>query len=311
MTETTSLRIGIIGLGSFGSRVAMRLLWNGFPSVNTYDQNDMTVRLFSNEYGAMGLGSPRMVAQTSDIVITILPSAADLQEACFGWESLAKGFPNGGTIIDLGVTDPRETSRIAAELAARKIDFIDAPAFGSPTQAKEGKLTLVVGGEEAAVVKVQPILQILSQRIFRAGGPGTAQAASALADYMSSIQILAASEAIRLGVQFGFKPNDLLDICDAMGGHAVPGLIRSELATRRFESGRPLGLVRRNLALVMQMANQAQVQAPLLQTNLALWDGAEQQIGYGSDQTAIIKWLETLQPPLADSEEAPQGEAEA
>ncbi|NDA48404.1 MAG: NAD(P)-dependent oxidoreductase [Alphaproteobacteria bacterium] len=70
MTETTPLRIGIIGLGSFGSRVAMRLLWNGFPSVNTYDQNDMTVRLFSNEYGAMGLGSPRMVAQTSDIVIT-------------------------------------------------------------------------------------------------------------------------------------------------------------------------------------------------------------------------------------------------
>lgn len=311
MTETAPLRIGIIGLGSFGSRIAMRLLWNGFPSVNTYDQNDMTVRLFSNEYGAMGLGSPRMVAQTSDLVFVILPSASDLREACFGWESLSKGFPNGGTIINLGVTDAQETSRIAAELAARKIDFIDAPAFGSPAQAKEGKLTLVVGGQDEPIARVQPVLQILAQRIFRAGAAGTAQVASALADYLSSIQILAASEAIRLATLYGFKPNDLLDICDAMGGHSVPALIRSDLATRRFESGRALGLVRRNLALVMQMAQNAKVQAPLLQTNLASWDQAEQQIGYGSDQTAIIKWLETLNPLGDADEESKQGEAKA
>src|SRR5262247_4754431 len=113
-----ALRVGVIGIGAFGSRVALRLLWNGFHTLQLYDVNDISTRQFTNEYGGMLTGSPKMMAQTCDAVITVLPSAAELREVCFGWEGLAQGFAAGGILIDLGNTDPVATVDIAQELAA-------------------------------------------------------------------------------------------------------------------------------------------------------------------------------------------------
>ena len=294
MTDTQPLRLGLIGLGAFGSRVAMRLLWNGYHTLGVYDINDITVRVFGNDYGAMGLGSPRMVAQTSDVVLTILPSASELREACFGWESIAKGFPDGGIIVDLGMTDPIDTIAIARQLAERNILLIDAPAFGSAAQAKEGDLTLIVGGEEAAVGRVQPVLNTLAKRIIRAGGSGSAQAASAVAAFLQASQIQANAEAIRLGSRFGFQPADVLNICNELGGRSLGNVIANDLATRRFESGRQLGLVRRNLSIAADLASRSGIRSPLLEVASTSWAAAENQLGYGADQSAILKWVEQL-----------------
>src|SRR5450631_1848342 len=116
----TQLRIGVIGIGAFGSRVALRLLWSGHHTLEIYDVADVATRLFTNDYGGMAIGSPKMMAQTCDAVITVLPSAAELSEVCFGWEGLAEGFADGGILIDLGTTDPVATVEIAKELAPRR-----------------------------------------------------------------------------------------------------------------------------------------------------------------------------------------------
>ena len=163
----------MIGIGAFGSRVALRLLWNGYHTLQLYDVNDISTRQFTNDYGGMLTGSPKMMAQTCDVVITVLPTAAELREVCFGWESLAKGFGEGGIVIDLGITDPLETVAIARELCERGIDLVDAPAFGTPAEAKEGKLALLVGGEEGAFERCRPILDTLAQR-SSAGAAGAA-----------------------------------------------------------------------------------------------------------------------------------------
>ncbi len=296
MTSVDPLRVGIVGLGAFGSRVAMRLLWNGYHTLGVYDCNDMTSRLFSNEYGAMGLGSPRMVAQTCDVVITVLPTADALREVCFGWESIAKGFGGKGLVIDLGVTDPVETQSIAREFAAKGISFIDAPAFGSPAQAKEGALTLVVGGDDDAVEIVSPILNCLSNRMIRAGGSGSAQAASAIADYLHAAELLATCEAIRLGTQFGFQPETVLGICNILGGAGLQALISKDLVTRKFQSGRKLGHVQQNIAIASHMAAKSSMALPLLSATGKAWADAESQFGFGADQTEILKWLEKIVP---------------
>ena len=305
MTDTHPLRLGLIGLGAFGSRVAMRLLWNGYHTLGVYDINDITVRVFGNDYGAMGLGSPRMVAQTSDVVLTVLPSASELREACFGWESIAKGFPDGGIVVDLGMTDPIDTMAIARQLAERNIQLIDAPAFGTAAQAKEGALTLIVGGEETAIAKVEPVLKTLASRIVRAGASGSAQAASAIAAFLQASQIQANAEAIRLGTRFGFQPADVLNICNELGGSSLASVITNDLATRRFESGRHLGLVRRNLAIAADLAARSCIQSPMLEVASASWTTAENQLGYGADQSAILKWLEQLTSREGTNDRAP------
>jgi 3-hydroxyisobutyrate dehydrogenase len=303
MNAMTLMNIGVIGIGAFGSRVALRLLWSGYHTLQIYDVADVAVRMFTNDYGGMAAGSPKMMAQTCDAIIAVLPSAAELREVCFGWEGLAQGFAQRGILIDLGNTDPVETVKIAGELDAAGVDLIAAPAFGTPAQAKEGRLSLVAGGPEAAVERCRPVLDTIATRILRADAAGAAQAASAIADYLRAARLLAASEAIRLGQRFGFAPATVLDLGRELGGGDLDGVLQREVAPRRFDSGVQLGLVRRNLDLAARLAAATGTRSPLIDATLAAWTGAEHTLGYGADHTAIIRWLETL-PGLKPEPEA-------
>jgi len=310
----TGLTVGLIGVGAFGSRVALRLLWNGYHTLQLYDVNDISTRQFTHEHGGLTTGSPKMMAQVCDVVITVLPSSDELREACFGWESLAKGFAPGGIVIDLGITDPVETMTIARELKSRGIDLVDAPAFGTPVDAKEGKLTLIVGGEEVAVARCRPVLEILGRKVLRAGAAGSAQATSAIFDYWRGAELMAASEAIRLGDHLGFRPGFVLSMSQELGRGDLDMVLREEVVARRFRSGISLGILRRNIDLAAKLATALQVRSPMLDATRAVWSDAEAKLGSGADYTAVIKWLESLRPlpePATDKTETPNGAATA
>src|SRR5690349_14276112 len=171
MSDIVRPRIGVIGLGAMGARIATRLVREGFnPQV--YDVVDVAVRMFTNDVGGMMSGSPKMMAQSCDVIITVLPSADALRDVLYGWEGLAGGFPPGGAIIDMGSTEPLVTVDLAKRLAEHGIDLIDAPALGTPADARTGKLTLIIGGEQAAVERCQPIFAALAQRSLHAGPAG-------------------------------------------------------------------------------------------------------------------------------------------
>ncbi len=289
----TPMNIGVIGIGAFGSRVALRLLWSGYHTLQIYDIADVAVRMFTNDYGGMAAGSPKMMAQSCNVIIAALPSAAELREVCFGWEGLAQGFTTGGILIDLGNTDPVETTNIGNELAAAGIDLVAAPAFGTPGEAKEGKLTLVVGGPDAATGRCRPVLETIAAKILRADAAPAAQAASAIADYLRAARLLAASEAIRLGRRFGFAPATVLEISQQLGGD-LDAVLQREVVTRRFETGVQLGLVRRNLDLAARLAGSTDTCSPLIDATFTAWNAAERKLGYGADYSSIIRWLETL-----------------
>jgi 3-hydroxyisobutyrate dehydrogenase len=293
----SALTVGVIGIGAFGSRIALRLLWNGYHTLQLYDVSDVSTRQFTNDYGGMITGSPKMMAQACDAVITVLPSAAELREVCFGWESLAKGFEEGGIVIDLGITDPLETVTIAGELARCRIDFIDAPAFGTPADAKEGKVTLIVGGEEPVVERCRPLFETLARKVLRAGAAGSAQATSAIADYLRGAELMAMSEAIRLGERLRFAPDFVLRMTQSLGQADARAVALQEVVTRRFSSGTSLGMIRHNIELAARLAAGLQVEAPMLAATRSAWSEAEAALGSGADHTAIIKWLERLQPP--------------
>ena len=87
----SDLKIGIIGIGAFGSRAGMRLLWNGYPHLMVYDTHEQTPRIFTGTFGGLSLGSPKMVAQLCDIVITCLPSSSEMRDVFFA----GKAWPQG------------------------------------------------------------------------------------------------------------------------------------------------------------------------------------------------------------------------
>jgi len=301
-----ALSVGVIGIGAFGSKVALRLLWNGFHTLQLYDVNDISTRQFTNDYGGMLTGSPKMMAQTCDAVITVLPSAAELREVCFGWENLAKGFSNesfsnGGIVINLGIVDALEIVAIGRELKERGVTLIDAPAFGTPAQAKEGKLSLFVGGEEEAFARVRPVLETLAQSVERIGEVGAPQALGAIVDYVHGATLLATCEALRLGQRFGLAPDIILRMGE--GRADVATLLRDEVLTRRFQSARALGMIRGNVELAAKLAAALATMSPMLEATKAAWCKADAELGSGADHTAVIRWLERLEPPKAAAEQ--------
>ena len=285
----------MIGLGAMGAKVATRLVWEGFnPTV--YDISDVSVRLFTNDVGGMMSGSPKMLGQSSDFVITVLPDAEALKEALFGWQGLATGLRRGGVLIDMSSVEPRTAIELAARLAQHGIDMIDAPALGTPAEARAGQLSLILGGDPVVVERCQPILSRLASRIQHAGPAGSGQAGAALGDFLRGAGLLALSEALRIGKGFGLDPEALASIAGQFGGGS-PWLIaqlRDQMLTRRFDSGLALGHVLKGMEVTEDVAKAANIQAPLLAACRAAWAGARDAIGSGADQTELPRWLEGL-----------------
>ncbi len=206
--------------------------------------------MFNMDVGGIITGSPKMMAQVCDVIITVLPSAAEVREVAFGWEGLARGFPKGGVLIDMGCSDPVATVELARDLAGRGIDMVDAPAMRHHRGCEDRQADLLVGGPEAVVERCRPIFEALGERILRAGAAGSGQAATALADFLRGVELLAASEALRIGQRFGLDAGMLLDIGEGLGaiGPAMGGILRRQVLTRQFDSGLALGHLLKNLA---------------------------------------------------------------
>jgi 3-hydroxyisobutyrate dehydrogenase len=294
MADAVLPRLGVIGLGAMGARIATRLVWQGFnPQV--YDVVDVAVRMFTNDVGGMMSGSPKMMAQSCEVVITVLPSADALRDVLYGWEGLAGGLKPGGTIINMGAADPLTTLELAKRLVERGIDLVDAPAIGTAAEARSGKLTLVVGGDNLAVERCQPIFAALAEHVLHAGPAGSGHAGAALGDFIRGAEILAASEALLIGQRFGLDMKSVVEIGEMLGGvgPTLRRMLREHVLTRRFDTGMALGHVLRGIEITGTLAQSTGVHAPLAAACCMAWAAAEAEIGSGADQSELIRWLES------------------
>ena len=304
MVDAARPRLGVIGLGAMGARIATRLVWQGFnPQV--YDVVDVAVRMFTNDVGGMMSGSPKMMAQSCDVIITVLPSADALRDVLYGWEGLVGGFAPRGAVIDMGASDPTATAALAKRLAdERGIDLIDAPALGTPADARAGKLTFIIGGDQAAVERCRPIFAALAERTFYAGPPGSGHAGAVLGDFLRGAQILAASEALSIGQRFGMDAQSVVEIGEMQSGvgPALSAMLREQVLTSWFGTGMALGHVLRGLEATTNLAQSTGVHAPLAAACSVAWAAAEAQLGSGADQSEMIRWLDsvTVQEPKTE-----------
>jgi 3-hydroxyisobutyrate dehydrogenase len=255
------------------------------------------VRMFTNDVGGMMSGSPKMMAQSCDVIITVLPSVDAFRDVLYGWEGLAGGLAPGGAIIDMGASDPTAIADLAKRLAdERSIDLIDAPALGTPADARAGKLTLIIGGDPMAVGRCRPIFAALAERTFHAGPPGSGHAGAVLGDFLRGAQILAASEALSIGQRFGMDTQSVVEIGEMLSGvgPALSAMLREQVLTRRFGTGMALGHVLRGLEVTTSLAQSTGVHAPLAAACRVAWAAAEAQLGSGADQSEMIRWLDAV-----------------
>jgi 2-hydroxy-3-oxopropionate reductase len=283
--------VGFIGLGIMGRPMALNLLKAGYPLVvhnrtRTREQDLVTE-------GARAADSPREVAEQAEIVITMLPDSPDVELVYLGEDGVIAGARDGELLIDMSSVAPATAQAVSA--AARDIgaDALDAPVSGGDVGARDGTLSIMVGGPEEAFERARPIFDVLGKTIVRLGEAGAGQTAKACNQMLVAITIEAVSEALVLASKAGVDPERLIEVLSGgLAGNRVMEVRRRNFLEHDFTPGFKLELHHKDLGIALRTARDLGVYVP----TTAIVDqmlAALQSAGDGGlDHSALLKVIE-------------------
>lgn len=245
------MSVGYIGLGDMGGALARRLHLS--HPVTAYDLDRAHLEQMV-ACGAKAATGPRDLAASCDTVFLCLPTSEHVRQVVFGAEGLAAGLRPGSMIVDQTTGDPTETRKMAAELAARDIAFVDAPVSGGSQGATAGTISIMVGADAELLGRVRPFLDAISSNVFHAGDVGAGHVMKLINNMISGTQRLLSLEGLALAAKNGIDPAKAAEILSA-GGARNAFLAESvpRLLTGNFGAGLTLGLMHKDLRLACQL----------------------------------------------------------
>jgi 2-hydroxy-3-oxopropionate reductase len=256
-------RIGFIGLGIMGKPMAGNLLAAGYP-LTVHNRSRRPVEELAAK-GATPAGSAREVAATSDVVITMLPDSPDVEAVVLGPDGVAAGIREGALYIDMSTIAPAVSRRIAMVLSERGVDAVDAPVSGGEPAARDGNLSIMAGGSEAAIERARAIFEVVGKATTHIGPPGAGQVAKAANQVVVALTIQAVAEALVLARKAGVDPARVRDAL--LGGFAqsrILDLHGKRMLDGAYDPGFKLRLHRKDLAIALQIGREER--APLFAT---------------------------------------------
>jgi len=200
-------------------------------------------------------------------------------------------------VIDMGSSDPVETTRLAGLLNAAGIQLVDAPVSGSVAKAESGQLSIMVGADSDLLERARPLLEVMGRIILPTGRVGSAHAMKALNNYVYAAGLLASCEALLAVRAMGLDADTFVDILNASSGRnvATETKLRQFILSGSFSGGFSLPLQAKDLATARRLGDSAGLDMPQLSRVASLWSDAVAVLPAEADNTAIYRYLETLQ----------------
>ena len=269
-----------------GSPMAANLLKAGFQ-VTVW--NRTSVRADSLvAAGAVLAGSPREVAEVSEVTLSCVTNSPDVETVALGANGVIEGAPAGSVYIDCSTISPEVARRVAAALAAKGVSMLDAPVSGGDVGARAGTLAIMVGGEAATFERCLPVLEAMGKTVVHVGPSGAGQVVKLCNQVAGGLHLLAMAEAIALARAAGVAPEKMLEV---VGAGAAGSWMLSNLAPRAlrgdFAPGFMVDLMQKDLGLVLETAAKEALPLPgtaLVQQMLCIL----QAQGRGSEGTQAI-----------------------
>lgn len=288
------MRVGIIGLGNMGGRMAKRLLEQGVE-VGVFDINKDFVQTFV-QLGAKEAVSPADLASQFTYIITVLPNVFIVKETLLGAEGLMKGLRPDSLLIEMTTSIPTVTRELNTMLKSVGFRMIDAPVSGGVKKAEDGTLTIMVGGEVTDFEEIKPLLSYIGQNILHVGEVGAGHTIKALNNMISATTLAATGEAMALGVKLGLDPTKMLQVINTSTGKSFSSDFKfpNQVLTRNFEIGFTLDLMVKDLKIAMNMAEEEKVPMFISSASFQLWKQAWSQGRGSEDHTAIVKHIEEM-----------------
>jgi 3-hydroxyisobutyrate dehydrogenase-like beta-hydroxyacid dehydrogenase len=286
MTLAATPVLGFVGLGTMGGRLAKRLLEAGH-SVVGYNRTPERARWLVAS-GLRLASSPRAVAETTDVVFSMVTDTRALQAVAGGDDGIVAGLRPGAVYVEMSTVSPAATRALGAEVTARGAQMLDAPVSGSVATLEAGQLALMVGGEPAVLERVRPYLLALGPTITHVGPLGLATTMKIATNLGLAVQAVAFAEAVLLAEKAGIARE-----------RAVEALLRSVIASPMLKYRGPfvldmpkeawfdVGMMQKDLGLALELGRAVEVPLPSTALSHELLTAAR-GLGLGHHDFAVV-----------------------
>ncbi len=286
-------KIGFIGLGEMGKWMAINIVKAGHD-VAVYDINPAAVE-FVTAKGARGLGSPAEVAGQVDWLFLSLPDTAVVETVIFGEKGIMQGAKAGLTVVDLSTISYLPTLEINRRLKEKGVVFADAPISGMEARAREGKLTVMFGGDTDLLEALRPILNAIGNKIVYMGAVGSGQLTKLVNQLLFNICCAGVAEVLPMAAKLGLDPEKVTEVVTTGTGRSFAAEFFVPLALDNiFDQGYPLKHAYKDMISAAEISAQQKIPLPMTQAATTIFQMA--LVGGLGDQSkgSLIKIFERM-----------------
>ena len=287
-------RVAFLGLGAIGTPMARHLAKPPFELAVWNRTRAKAVAFAAAGASVRAAASPLDAAKGAEIVITCLPTSTDVESLLDGAGGLISGLEKGAVLVDCTSGDPAGSRRIAARLAERGIDFLDAPVSGGVAGAEKGALTVMVGGDARVLERVRPVLAAFGAKIVHCGAVGTGDALKAVNNALLAVHIWSCAEGLAALAKAGVTPAVALDVINASSGrsNSSQNLFPERVLSRAFPRTFRLALLDKDVGIAAGVAKEQRVPAPIIALTAELFRAAHNALGEEADHVEAVRLLE-------------------
>ena len=286
-------KIGFIGLGIMGKPMAKNLIKAGFPLV-VHNRSRAKVDELVRD-GATAAASPREVASSAEIIITMLPNSPDVELVALGANGIKEGAKRGQLLIDMSTINPIVSQKIAKELSPLGMAMVDAPVSGGEKGAIESALSIMAGGEPQDFERALPVFNALGKTITHMGPLGAGGFTKLANQIIVAINLTAIGEALVFGTKAGVDPQKMIRaLAGGLAGSKCLDQKSEKILTGDFAPGFKIDLHAKDLNLIQDAARSIGVPIPTAAFVEQLFAALRVRGRGGFDHSGVITLFEDL-----------------
>ncbi len=272
----TNVTIGFIGVGLMGHGIAKNLLRSGYKLTLLEHAGNQPVDDLL-ELGAGTLVSAAELARRNQLIFLCVTGSPQLEDVMFRTDGVLAGLEDGKVVVDCSTVEPHVTLKVADAVFGKDARFLDAPLTRTPKEAEEGRLNIMVGGDEQTLSEVRPLLEAFAENIYHAGPVGAGHTLKLLHNFVSLGNCAVLAEAVVCARRGGVNMDTLIDVLASGGGDSIALQRLTPYILHRDEGGFRFSLsnCRKDLSYYTSMAYQQHVPATVAQAVQQVFELAE------------------------------------
>src|SRR5918993_4885451 len=256
-------KIGFVGLGIMGLPMARNLAEAGFE-LTVFNRTSSKAEKLAEENAAAVAYDLAELGGRNDVVITMLPGPPEVEAVIAGEGGLLETLSQGALVVDMSTSSPVLARGLAREAARRGIGGLRAPVSGGDVAAEQGKLSIMVGGEERAFARAHPLFEAMGETIVHVGESGAGQVTKGANQIVVALVLEAVSEALVLSSKAGVEPSQLFEVLSGgLAANRAMEVKRDKLLGHDFEPGGKVEFHHKDLGIALETGREYGVSLPV------------------------------------------------